>query len=216
MKRVFVISPHPDDESIGCGGAIRKHVEQGDSVRVIFLTSGEKGGHGRDERETTQIREQEAKSAARILGIEAMDFYRWPDGAVETTPAAVARLREALVAWSPDWIYVPHFAEAHADHRAAIQVLEHALQELPSYSPQVWMYEIWTPLQRIDAVEDISPYMEVKMAAIRAHRSQCEVMAFDEAARGLSRYRGEMHSWPGGDYAEVFAEWRPPENNGRK
>jgi LmbE family N-acetylglucosaminyl deacetylase len=63
-------------------------------------------------------------------------------------------------------------------------------------------------MQRIDDIVDISEYMDVKLAAIRAHRSQCNVLRFDEAVRGLNRYRGECHSWPGGDYAEIFARVR--------
>jgi LmbE family N-acetylglucosaminyl deacetylase len=68
------------------------------------------------------------------------------------------------------------------------------------------MFEVWTPLQRIDRVVDISLHMETKLAAIRAHASQCAVMRFDEAFEALARYRGEMHSWPGGDYAEIFTQ----------
>ena len=48
--------------------------------------------------------------------------------------------------------------------------------------------------------------METKLAAIRAYASQCRVLRFDDAALGLNRYRGEMHCWPGGDYAEIF-QW---------
>ena len=66
------------------------------------------------------------------------------------------------------------------------------------------MYEVWTPLQQIDHVEDISAQIDTKLDAIRAHKSQCDIMDFVEAIRGLNRYRGEMHSWPGGPYAEVF------------
>jgi len=49
MNRVMVISPHPDDESIGCGGTICRHVAAGDPVYIELLTSGEKGGHGLSE-----------------------------------------------------------------------------------------------------------------------------------------------------------------------
>src|SRR5262245_2164773 len=111
MRRVLVISPHPDDESIGCGGSMRKHVEEGDLARVVFLTSGEKGGHGRNEQETARIREREARTAAEILGIAEIDFFRLPDGAVRATRSAVMRLRKSLSDWKPKIIYLPHEGE---------------------------------------------------------------------------------------------------------
>ena len=70
------------------------------------------------------------------------------------------------------------------------------------------MFEVWTPLQRMDQIVDITPYIETKIAAIRAHKSQCDVLGFDDAFLGLARYRGEMFSWPEGDYAEIFAQVR--------
>src|SRR5262249_18052193 len=75
MRRILVISPHPDDESIGCGGALRKHALRGDEVRVVFLTSGEKGGHGRPLEETARARELEAATAAAILGLAGIEFW---------------------------------------------------------------------------------------------------------------------------------------------
>jgi LmbE family N-acetylglucosaminyl deacetylase len=70
---------------------------------------------------------------------------------------------------------------------------------------QVWHYEIWSPLTQIDHVIDISSVIGEKLSAIRAYPSQNSIMRFDQAFRGLARYRGEMHSWPGGPYAEVFS-----------
>jgi LmbE family N-acetylglucosaminyl deacetylase len=206
LKRVLVVSPHPDDESIGCGGAIRAHVVGGTSVRVVFLTSGEQGGHGRLPEETSRIREAEAKAAARILGVENIEFWREPDGAVRVTSKLVARLSGQLRQWRPDVIYVPHEREMHPDHRAACRLVRRAIRGASTRTrhPAVMQFEVWTPLERIDHIIDISRYIQVKMAAIRAHKSQCAVMRFDEALMGLNRYRGEMHSWPGGDYAEVF------------
>lgn len=210
MTRVLVISPHPDDEAIGCGGTLRMHIVRGDEVRVVFLTSGEKGGHGRPPEETARVREREARAAADIIGISEIDFWRQPDGAVRTTPEISSRMQLLLATYGPDVVYVPHDREAHPDHRAAVELLRAGLAA-PGASaarPDVLMFEVWTPLESFDHVEDVSEVVEIKVAAIRAHASQCAVMRFDEAALGLNRYRGEMHSWPGGDYAEVFRRLR--------
>ena len=210
MKRILVLSPHPDDEAIGCGGTLRKHVLAGDLVQVIVLTSGEKGGHGRPEAETIRIREKEARRAAKILGIQATEFWHLPDGAVKPTRAAVNRLRVKLKQFKPDNIYLPHDREMHPDHLAAVHLLRTAL---PSRSARVksitvFMFEVWTPMERMDHIEDISEHIQAKLAAIRAHKSQCAVVDFAEAFRGLARFRGEMHCWPEGEYAEAFAEMR--------
>ncbi len=112
-KRVLVISPHPDDESIGCGGAIRDHVLRGARVRVVFLTSGEKGGHGRSAEETIRIREAEATAATEVLGVEKIEFWREPDGACRASTGLVARLGGVLLQWRPQVLYVPHDREMH-------------------------------------------------------------------------------------------------------
>lgn len=209
MSEVLIISPHPDDEAIGCGGTILHHVVQGDKPRVIFLTSGEHGGHGTPPAETAKLRESEAASAAAVLGVESIDFWRMPDGKVKATPAAVERLRAVIERWNPAVIYAPHEDESHPDHRAAARIVRTAVSSLRSgLNPLVRMYEVWTPLRRVNDVVDVTVYIEGKLAAIRAHKSQCAVVAFDEAARGLARYRGELHCWPDGEYAEVFARMR--------
>lgn len=203
MKRVLILSPHPDDEAIGLGGTLRRHVEEGDEVQVIFLTSGERGVRGQEPAKTARIREQEAAAAAKVLGYEAFEFWRVPDGAVKVSPAILGRLTEKLRTWKPDLVYAPHPGEMHPDHRASLRLLRRALLGRRK-RPMVRLYEVWTPLRQIDHVEDISGEIDVKLAAIRAHKSQCAIMRFDESAHGLARYRGEMHSWPGGPYAEVF------------
>jgi LmbE family N-acetylglucosaminyl deacetylase len=206
VSRVLVVSPHPDDESIGCGGTLRKHVADGDDVLTVFLTSGEQGGHGRPPHETACIREQEACAAAAILGLAGVEFWREPDGALCASRQVVDRLRSKLHAWHPELVYVTYSRDLHADHRAAARAVRQALRApiCSEEKPTALMFEVWTPLQQIDEVVDISAYLEPKLAAIRAHASQCAVMRFDEAAMALARYRGEMHSWPGGDYAEIF------------
>lgn len=205
MNKILIISPHPDDEAIGCGGTISKHIAEGDQVVVIFLTSGEKGGHGSSAEETVDIREGESIAAADILQIQKIDFWREPDGAFRATKNNVMRLVDNIKANAPGIIYAPHEMEQHPDHREAALLVGNAIKQLPeALQPEVWLYELWTPIQRMDHIVDITPYVDKKREAILAYKSQCDVLAFDEAILGLNRYRGEMHSWPGGEYAEIF------------
>lgn len=204
MANILVVSPHPDDESIGCGGTLLKHAQKGDAVHVVVLTSGEAGGHGRSPEETIRLREQEARDAAKILHLASLEFWRLPDGRLTVTAAARQQLRRAIRALRPSVVYVTHDREMHPDHRAAYRMVLQVVRDLTGRRPVVLLYEVWTPLQEIDHVEDISDVMDTKLAAVRAYRTQCDAVRFDDAVLGLNRYRGEMHSWPGGPYAEIF------------
>lgn len=208
-ERVLVISPHPDDESIGCGGTLRAHVVAGARIRIVFLTSGEGGGHGLGAAETAPLREEEARAAARSLGIADLEFWRLTDGRLRATTVLVARMRGLIDALRPTRIYVPHPGDAHRDHRAAARIVLAAVRRAPT-ATAVFGFEVWTPLTRLDEIVDITPHLDAKLEAIRRHASQCRVLRFDDAAYGLARYRGELYCWPkdpdgrGGRYAEVF------------
>lgn len=206
--KILVISPHPDDEAIGCGGTIRKHAHAGDHVTALFLTSGEMGGHGGEKEQTRHIRENEAGEAALILGIAKIEFWQERDGALKASRKLTTRLVEFINCQGPDRIYVPNDREFHPDHRAAARLVKGALPRLRR-QPAVLMFEVWTPLASMNEIVDITPYMEEKLAAIRAYSSQCDALRFDEAALGLARYRGELYCWPkteplAGRYAEAF------------
>jgi LmbE family N-acetylglucosaminyl deacetylase len=201
VTSVLVVGAHPDDEAVGCGGALLCHARARDAIRAVFLTSGEAGGHGIEN--AGAIREHEALVASRILGIGDLQFWREPDGRLRARRALVARVRAALAETHADVVYAPHPRDDHPDHRAAARIVREALGGARSRA-ELWHYEIWSPLSQIDHVVDISDVLEDKLRAISAYESQCAVMRFDDAFRGLARYRGEMHSWPGGPYAEVF------------
>jgi N-acetylglucosamine malate deacetylase 1 len=198
---VVVLGAHPDDEAIGCGGALRRHALAGDRVTAVFLTSGEAGGHGSEH--PGETREREARAAADVLGIAEVQFWHEPDGRLRARRALIERLASAIGQLRADVVYAPHVRDDHPDHRRAARIAQQATAAA-SRRVQLWHYEIWSPIARIDHVVDISEVIEDKLRAIRAYETQCAVMPFDEAFAGLARYRGEMHSWPGGPYAEVF------------
>jgi LmbE family N-acetylglucosaminyl deacetylase len=201
---ILVLAPHPDDESIGCGGAIAAHTARGDRVVSVFLTSGELGLKQLPPEEAWRIREKEAAEAAEVLGIANITFLRFPDWFVgDNVQEAGGALRPTLLAESPGIVYVPHALEWHPDHKAAMPVLAAAYAGLGVQAPSIRAYEVWTPLAEYDHVEDISALIEQKLTAIRCYASQITELHYDRAIEGLDRYRGEMAARCA--YAEVFA-----------
>jgi LmbE family N-acetylglucosaminyl deacetylase len=201
--RVLVIAPHPDDEAIGCGGAVCRHAARGDRVSVLFLTSGELGLKHLPRDQAWAVREQEARAAAAILGVAAWYFLRAPDWFVgDYVPEVAAQVGPVLREERPGLIYVPHPAEWHPDHKAGIAVLRSALETNPLASPNARTYEVWTPLPEYDHVEDISPVMARKLAAVRCYQSQLAGFRYDRGVRGLNQFRGALAARC--RYAEVF------------
>lgn len=203
--RVLVIAPHPDDEAIGCGGAVCRHVAQGDTVSAVFLTSGELGLKQLPRAKAWAVREREARAAARLLGLARVDFLRQPDWTLgDHLPEAAGALRRVLRAVRPGLIYVPHAAEWHPDHQAALPLLRRALAGLRSRPPGALAYEVWTPLAAPDHVVDISRWMPRKLRALRAHRSQLDGFDYVRAVTGLNTFRGALGARC--DYAEAFQD----------
>jgi len=112
-----------------------------------------------------------------------IEFWRERNGALRLSRQLVERMRTKLIDCHAQRIYVTHDLEAHPEHRLAARLVKRAVAALPEgeQRPVILMYEVWTPLQAMDHIVDISPYIEVKLAAVRAHRSQCRVLSFDEA-----------------------------------
>ncbi len=190
---VLVIAPHPDDETIGCGGALCLHAAKGHRVAVVFLTSGELGLKDRARAEAWKIRESEAKAAARQLGVARLEFLRLPDWMLGDHLKRGARLLQPILrAEKPELIYVPHPHDWHPDHQAALPLLRAAWRGVRVPAPELRAYEVWTPLREFDHVEDISRVMPRKLRALRAHRSQLGGFDYERAVTGLNQFRGTL------------------------
>lgn len=203
FNKVLVVAAHPDDEAIGAGGAIRRHVLAGDSVEVLYLTAGERGMPGYSVQETGSIRMLEGHLCSSILGSKVVDNWYLPDGSVQYEEVLRDRMTEVCHGY--DLIYVTHEKEAHPDHRMAGKLVREALKQL-DHPPECLTYEVWTPIQIVDRVLDITDVMDDKEAAIMAHDSQASRNHFEAGARGLARYRGVMNGRC--EYAEVFSRMR--------
>jgi N-acetylglucosamine malate deacetylase 1 len=207
-QTLLVVAPHPDDESIGCGGTICLHRQRGDRVQVVFLTSGERGVTGIPLETARAIRESEAKAAGEVLSLDRLDFLRLPDsGVADQIDSGAFRLRAVLDALAPSVIYLPHPGEAHPDHQATLPLVSRALAG-GTVVPELRLYEVWSPMTVHGWAEDISPFMRRKLRAVRCYKTQLETFRYDRAVRGLNQYRGCLAARC--RYAEVF-QYAAPE-----
>ncbi|HPS56977.1 MAG TPA: PIG-L family deacetylase [Spirochaetota bacterium] len=213
MKRVMVFAPHPDDDVLGCGGRIAMHTAKGDEVITVFMTSGEAGSLTYPCDELLAIRENEARQASLRLNVQETIFFRNPDGYLEFNRDNLVQTTGLIRTKKPDIIYIPHKLDGNEDHRVTGRLVLDAcrraggpwFRECPG-SPwsvkTILAYEVWTPLQDVSYIEDITPYMEQKLDALRIHASQLKDIRYDDAILGLNQYRGIMSGK--GRYCECF------------
>jgi len=200
---VLVMAPHPDDETIGCGGSLCLHARRGDRTFVIFLTSGELGLKRLACEEAWHRREAEARNACRVLRCGDPVFLRLSDwGLQEQVDTAAAMVGTVLRQVQPGLVYLPHPRDDHPDHQAAWPVLRRALDNAPAPVPELLGYEVWSPMAAFDIVRDITPFWTRKMRALKCHASQLADIDYVRAMRGLNQYRGVVAARC--RYAEVF------------
>jgi LmbE family N-acetylglucosaminyl deacetylase len=213
MESILVFAPHPDDDIIGCGGSIAKHIQQGNQISIIYMTSGEAGSLEYKPKELLQIREEEARNAAALLGVTDLIFFRNPDGYLEYTPENLIRILAIIRSKKPTMVYVPHSTDAVPDHLITHQLAVEGCRraagpwfqecgEQPWGVKHILGYEVWTPLQKLAHSEDISDFISLKLEALQNHKSQIKHIPYDQAIQGLNRYRGIMTGK--GNYCECF------------
>jgi hypothetical protein len=118
--RVLVIAPHFDDEAIGCGGAIARHVQAGSQVCVAFVTNSQ----GLDPNASVRAkvghtRRQEALAAQAVLGYQHLECFDLQDGHVVKHEKQLSlRLKDLFERFAPDAVFCPFPADGHGDHQA--------------------------------------------------------------------------------------------------
>jgi N-acetylglucosamine malate deacetylase 1 len=221
--KIVVLAPHMDDETLGCGGTIARHVQAGAQVTVIFLTDGRHGasyagmtGPERDRRqkETIDIRKREAQRAGKVLGVQSIMFLDAEDMRLHADTRVPKLLRDILAREQPDCVYLPSFLEQHRDHRSANGVLLAAVAGT-RLGFECRGYEVWTPLLP-NCVVKIDVTVELKKRALACYQSQLAHADYLHAAIGLNAHRSlalgskacqfaeAFHAFPLADYLQLF------------
>ena len=200
LGRTLVVAPHPDDESLGCGGLLALLAASEQGARVVFVTDGTRS-HPNSPSYPPEwlraLREAEAEAALAALGLapEAALFLRYPDcglpqrgtGSFET---ALDRVTEIVRDWAPETVLLPWRRDPHCDHvdawalfRAALHRFDTPLRVL-EYPVWAWPHADGPEAPRADEANawrvDIRSVLDRKRAAIAAHRSQTTWLIADD------------------------------------
>jgi LmbE family N-acetylglucosaminyl deacetylase len=218
-RRIVVLAPHFDDESIGCGGVISKHAMAGAEILLVYLTNGRRGRldlhrtgmsaeeAARADDELSETRKSEARQAAQILGVKRIQFFDAPETLLDATPDLVKRVAEILRFEKPSVVYLPWILDGHCDHLATNRIFRAALCQVPPelrHNIRCRGYEISSPLFATN-VADISDVIEIKRRAIESFPSQLLCADYVRETLSLNAYRSR-HCSAGKGYAEAFFE----------
>jgi LmbE family N-acetylglucosaminyl deacetylase len=195
----LIVAPHPDDEALGCGGAIALLRALGCRVRILVVSDGAQS-HPNSRKYPAPalraLRKTETLTAMQLLGVDKSDitFLQLPDSAVPaaTSPnfnAAAALCHAYLAATSPQLLFLPWRNDPHPDHRATWQLFAAALARC-TFAPRTLEYPIWDwdETQRSSLAPglvtpwrlDISSVVNLKQQAIAAYRSQIADLIDDD------------------------------------
>ncbi len=191
MGNLLVLAPHPDDESLGCGGLIALLRESGNSVTVIFVTSGSASHTSRTHPPSvlSKMRELEATRACSALGVPITDlhFLRAPDSRLGDLQGPelsilVGEIRGVYEKGNFSAIALPWRRDPHPDHRVVNTIGEMFLKNLPhdliKFEYPIWLWKNGTesdwPLnwETVPYKLDIAPVFEKKWRAVKMHRTQ--------------------------------------------
>jgi len=222
-QRIMVIMAHPDDAEFTVAGIVAKWVRRGKDVYYVVCTNGDKGSD--DPQMTPQrlaeVRRREQMEAARILGVKEVVFLGYEDGYLQPTldlrrdiSRAIRRFKpQVAMCPDPTTFYTGQHYVNHPDHRATGEAALAAI--FPSARDRLAFPELlleglephkvkelflWGS-QQPDRWFDISDTMDLKLAALAAHKSQVDIDEVAVRVRERSAIAGEAI---GAKYAEAF------------
>ena len=215
MNKVLIIAVHPDDETLGCGGTLLKHKDNGDVVHWLIGTDiKEEEGFNKDK---VEERELEIKTvndfygfdSVHRLGVSAMrvDEYSMSD--------LIERLSKIIKELKPNIVYLPFKNDVHSDHRAIFEAAFSCTKTFRyPFIKKIYMFETvseteFAPSTKEDAYVpnvfvNISEYMDKKLEIVRTYASEMGAHPFPRSERNLIALATMRGATANCEYAESF------------
>lgn len=207
--KVLIVSPHPDDLEISMGGTVAKLVDEGNDIRSIVLTDGHRSPRSFEctDEKMVEIREKEGTEAHKILGVSDFEYFRLPNAEDRDL---VREIIGKELEKSFDRVYIPDLLDMHPTHRLVAEITMNIINE-NNINVEVYAYDGWNLLHHPLIFEDIEKYIDKKVSAVRANKSQIQDKPYDEAVEKLARVRAilmDSHAITDIKYAEAFKKLR--------
>lgn len=198
----MVIAPHPDDETLGCGGTLLRHKEQQDNLFWVILTSikdcidqyGEK---------LIKERFQEIQKISKLYDFKSTEEFNFKPAYLDQIPLAdiILKLKQVLDKFEPDTLYIPSWIDSHSDHRVAFNAISSCIKWFRApYIKKVMAYETLSETDFSvknsflpNTYFDISKYIDKKIEIFSLYKSELAAFPFPrspKALRAQAMYRG--------------------------
>lgn len=212
MKNVLVVAPHPDDETLGCGGTLLKHKELGDNLNWLIVTHiDEEFGFTK---EKALERESEIEKVAQIYRFNSVHKLNWPTTRLDTVPMSdlVQSIGNVIKKVNPEIIYIPYPGDIHTDHKYVFDASISCTKWFRFQSiKRVLVYEtlsetnfsINPDLKGFNPTTyvNITDYLDMKINIMKVFKSEIGSFPFprsEKAIRSLAHLRGtEMGCFAG-------------------
>ncbi|WP_045517309.1 bacillithiol biosynthesis deacetylase BshB1 [Neobacillus niacini] len=214
---ILAFGAHADDVEIGMGGSIAKLTASGKRIGICDLTDAQLSSNG-----TIELRKQEAKNAAEILGVSKRMSLALPDRGLLLQEEFIRKIAAVIRRYQPQIVFAPYIEDRHPDHGNCTRLVEEAVfsagirkyqtegTQAPHKVSKVYFYMI-NGFHKPDFTIDITDTMEHKIASLRAYKSQFEqtensvetplVNGYIEAVEARERLFGQQ---VGVNFAEGF------------
>lgn len=203
-KTVLIVAAHTDDEALGCGGTIARHVAEGDAVHAVFMADGvsSRPDMAADDLDRRMVA---AKRSHEILGLQRVEYLGLPDNRMDGLPLldVVQTLEVVIQAVAPQVIYTHHHGDLNIDHSVTNQAVMTACRPQPGSSVrEIYCFEVlssteWATPQREPFVPNvfvnISDFLDIKLRALQAYQLEMRPAPHSrsiEHAEYLARHRG--------------------------
>jgi LmbE family N-acetylglucosaminyl deacetylase len=213
---ILVIAPHPDDETLGCGGALLKHKQAGDQIHWVIVTRGYEPAWSK---EVLDRKENEIRRVADAYGFNHVIRLDLPTIKLDTLPLGdvMDSLNKAINEIRPACVYLNHSGDVHSDHRVIFDATLSVLKPFNSAKQGVKRILSYETLSSTDAMPpgvarsfvpnvfiDVSGFIEKKLEIMSLYESEVQPYPLPrsiETLRALGRVRGATI---GVEYAEAF------------